>query len=347
MKSIKVGISIGDINGVGIEIIIKTLEDTRILSNITPVIYGCTRVFSYYKKAINLPFNFQKIADADAAKNGKINLLNLWKEEIKISAGESNEIGGSYAFKSLEAATQDLGTGKIDVLITAPINKKNIQREGFEFPGHTEYLTKLSNEEDALMFMIKDHLRVGIATNHIPVEQISKALTKEVIVKKISMMNASLKKDFGIIKPRIAVLGLNPHAGENGMLGSEESEVITPAIEQANREEILAFGPYPSDGLFGSGQFLKFDAVLAMYHDQGLTPFKALAGGTGVNFTAGLPIVRTSPDHGTAYDIAGKGIASPDSFRNALYLAVDIYNNRNANKEMNANSLVIPRRRER
>lgn len=340
-QNIKVGISIGDINGVGVEVIMKSLEDTRILESITPVIYGSARIFSFYRKALNIPnFNYIKINQSTDAKDKQINLVNLWEEEIKISMGETTSEGGAYAFKSLKEATNDLASGKIDVLITAPINKKNIQSEEFNFPGHTEYLTKLSNAEDSLMFMIKDNLRVGLVTNHVAVSMIEKELSKELILQKIILMNQSLLRDFGIVKPKIAVLGLNPHAGENGMIGDEENTIITPAIEAANKNGILAYGPYASDGLFGSGKYANFDGVLAMYHDQGLTPFKALAGGTGINYTAGLPIVRTSPDHGTAYEIAGKGIASEESFRNAIYLACDIFQNRKRYKIMTANPLV-------
>lgn len=340
-QNIKVGISIGDINGIGVEVIMKSLEDTRILESITPVIYGSARIFSFYRKALNMPnFNYIKINQATDAKDKQINLVNLWEEEIKISMGESTSEGGTYAFKSLKEATNDLASGKIDVLITAPINKKNIQSEEFNFPGHTEYLTKLSNAEDSLMFMIKENLRVGLVTNHVAVNMIGKELSKDLILQKISIMNQSLLRDFGIVRPKIAVLGLNPHAGENGMIGEEETTLITPAIELAHKNGILAYGPYASDGLFGSGNYVNFDGILAMYHDQGLTPFKALAGGTGINYTAGLPIVRTSPDHGTAYEIAGQGIASEESFRNAIYLACDIFQNRKNYKIMTANPLV-------
>jgi 4-hydroxythreonine-4-phosphate dehydrogenase len=340
-QNIKVGISIGDINGIGVEVIMKSLEDTRILESITPVIYGSARIFSFYRKALNMPnFNYIKINKSTDAKDKQINLVNLWEEEIKISMGESTSEGGTYAFKSLKEATNDLASGKIDVLITAPINKKNIQSEEFNFPGHTEYLTKLSNAEDSLMFMIKENLRVGLVTNHVALNMIGKELTKDLILQKISIMNQSLLRDFGIVRPKIAVLGLNPHAGENGMIGDEENTIISPAIELAHKNGILAYGPYASDGLFGSGNYVNFDGILAMYHDQGLTPFKALAGGTGINYTAGLPIVRTSPDHGTAYEIAGQGIASEESFRNAIYLACDIFQNRKNYKMMTANPLV-------
>ena len=338
---VRVGISIGDLNGVGFEVIMKSLEDNRVLSNITPIIYGSARIASFYRKSLNIQFNYKKISNADHAEEGKINVLNLWDDEFKIEPGISSEEGGTVAFNSLEGATKDIAAGKIDVLVTAPINKKNIQSDKFKFPGHTEYLTAYSNADDSLMFMTKDNLRVGVATNHIPLSEINKTLTKEIILRKLILMNQSLIRDFNIIKPKIAVLGLNPHAGENGMLGNEESDIIVPAIEMAKKEGVLAFGPYASDGIFGSGAFKNFDAILAMYHDQGLTPFKALAGGTGINFTAGLPIVRTSPDHGTAYDISGQGIADETSFRNAIFLAVDIFQNRNIYKEIHANPLVV------
>jgi 4-hydroxythreonine-4-phosphate dehydrogenase len=340
-QHIRVGISIGDINGIGVEIIMKSLEDARMLESITPVIYGSARIFSYYRKALNLNnFNYIKIAQASEAKDKQINLVNLWEEEIKINVGESTKEGGEYAFKSLKAATNDIASGKIDVLITAPINKKNIQSEEFNFPGHTEYLTKFANAEESLMLMVNDNLRVGLVTNHVPLTKITEVLTKEAILGKLQLLNQSLQKDFGIVKPKIAVLGLNPHAGENGMIGDEEQQIIGPAVEMAQKSGILAFGPYASDGLFGSGKFTQFDGVLAMYHDQGLTPFKALAGGTGINYTAGLPIVRTSPDHGTAYEIAGQGIASEESFRNAIYLACDIFQNRKKYKQMTVNPLI-------
>ncbi len=340
MDNIKVGISIGDINGVGMEVIIKTFLDNRIMENITPVVYGSTRIASYYRKNINAQnFNFFKIDDATKAKQKKANLVNIWDEEVKLEVGESTANGGKYALKSIEAATEDLAAGKIDVLVTAPINKKNIQSENFDFPGHTEYLTKLSNADASLMLMVKDSLRVGIVTNHIPIKDVPKELTKDKIYDKIVLLRNALEKDFGIARPRIAVLGLNPHAGENGMIGEEDAEIIVPAIEKAEQEGMIVYGPYPSDGFFGSGNYTKFDGVIAMYHDQGLTPFKALAAGSGVNYTAGLPIVRTSPDHGTAYDIAGKGKASEESFRNAVLLATDIFRNRKQHKELHSNVL--------
>jgi 4-hydroxythreonine-4-phosphate dehydrogenase len=339
MRRVKVGITVGDTNGIGIEVILKALEDNRMLEKITPVIYGPGRVVSFHKKALGLNTNYQKIKDASEAKGGKAFLLNTSDDEVKVDFGIASNDSGKQAYLSLKEAVGDLAGAKIDVLITAPINKKNIQAQGFEFPGHTEYLTSYSNVDDSLMFMVYNELRVGIATNHLPLTEVPKHLTKEVIVSKLKLMDQSLRRDFSIVRPRIAVLGLNPHAGENGVLGSEESEVIIPAIEAATKEGILAFGPYASDGFFGSGNFKKFDAVLAMYHDQGLTPFKAMAGGEGVNFTAGLPIVRTSPDHGTAFEIAGKNEAGAESFRNAIYLAVDVHKHRAKFKDLTANPL--------
>jgi len=344
-ENIKVGITIGDMNGIGMEVIIKTFLDPRVLSNITPVVYGSSKIASYYRKALDAKeFNFNKINSISEAKSKKANLLNLWDEDILIEEGVSSKIAGNYAFKSLEAATNDLASGKIDVLITAPINKKNIQSEEFDFPGHTEYLTKFSNADDSLMLMIMDNLRVGTVTNHIPLKEVSSVLSEELLESKITLLENSLIKDFGIKAPKIAVLGLNPHAGEEGLLGEEEKNIISPLIEKMRAKGSLVFGPYPSDGLFGSSNFKNFDGIMAMYHDQGLTPFKTLVAGAGVNYTAGLPIVRTSPDHGTAYDIAGKGIASEESFRNALYAAIDIYKNRINFKELNANPLVPQKR---
>lgn len=348
MNTIKIGITIGDVNGIGAEVIIKALLDNRILNTITPIIYGSTKVMSYHKKAIDAQdFNPFKINSADEAKNGKVNIINCWEEDVKIDLGKSTEEGGKYAFKSLQAATKDLASNKIDAVVTAPINKHNINSTEFNFPGHTEYFTKLSNESESVMFMISERLKVGVVSGHESLANVSKSITKDKILKKLRIINHSLIKDFGIRAPKIAVLGLNPHAGENGLLGSEENDIISPAIKAAFEEGILAFGPYPSDGFFGSDNFSKFDAVLAMYHDQGLTPFKTLSFGTGVNYTAGLPIVRTSPDHGTGYDIAGKNQANEQSFRNAIYLAHDIFLNRKRFKEINQNPLQVREIKER
>jgi 4-hydroxythreonine-4-phosphate dehydrogenase len=267
--------------------------------------------------------------------------VNCWNEDVQIDPGTKNEIGGKYAFLSLEAATSDLAANKIDVLVTAPIAKETIQKAGFKFPGHTEYLADMSGVKEALMMMVSDNLRVALVTSHVSLKEVAQTITKEKIVEKIYALNNSLRKDFKLVRPRIAVLGLNPHAGEKGVLGNEENDVIGPAIQHAKQEGFLVNGPFPADGFFGSSALSQYDAVLAMYHDQGLAPFKALAFDSGVNFTAGLPIVRTSPDHGTAFDIAGQGKASEQSLRNAIYLALDVYRNREFMKEIEANPLKI------
>lgn len=337
---IRVGISVGDINGIGPEVIIKALRDTRAMLDFTPIIYGSSKVLSYHKKAINdNHFNFQSVKNADEAKSKKISVVNCWNDEVKISLGEMNTTGGEYAFKALEAATKDLASNKIDVLVTAPINKKVIQDAGFKFPGHTEYLADLSNVDEALMLMVFENLRVAVVTSHIPLKDVASKITKAGVVNKINQLYASLKKDFGIRRPKIAVLGLNPHAGENGKMGDEEIEQIIPAISECKSKDMIVHGPYAADSFFGSANMKNFDGVVAMYHDQGLTGFKSIAFGNGVNYTAGLPIVRTSPDHGTAMDIAGKNQASEKSLRNAIFLAIDIYRNRLMEKEINADPL--------
>ncbi|MEY4350604.1 MAG: 4-hydroxythreonine-4-phosphate dehydrogenase PdxA [Bacteroidota bacterium] len=337
---IKVGLTVGDINGIGPEVLIKALKDNRILTDIIPVIYGSNKVVSFYKKHLNLQdFNYQTCKSADEVSAKKINVVNVWQDEIEIEPGQSNADGGKYALLSLEAATKDLASGKIDVIVTAPFSKENVAKAGFEFVGHTEYLAEMSGAKEALMVLVSGSLRVALVTTHIPIKDISSKLNKELIVQKIEAFEQSLKKDFGIVKPRIAVLGLNPHAGENGKIGEEEQHIITPAIQQARQNGALAFGPYPADGFFGSKSRTQFDGVLAMYHDQGLAAFKALCFDDGVNFTASLPIVRTSPDHGTAFDIAGKQLADEQSMRSAIYLAVDAYRNRKLYKEITANPL--------
>lgn len=341
-KNLKVGISIGDINGIGLEVIIKTLSDSEIYKYCTPIVYGHTKVASFHRKAAGInEFVFQVINDAESAHAGKPNMINCWEEDVKIELGVSNETGGKYALLSLEKATADLVAGKIDALVTAPINKHNIQSEAFKFPGHTEYIQEKAGGKDSLMFLVSEDLKVGVVTGHVPVKDIVKGVTKEAILSKLKLMNESLKKDFWIEKPKIAVLGLNPHAGDNGLLGSEEIEVISPAIEEAFNEGIFAFGPFPADGFFGNQTFAKFDAVLAMYHDQGLIPFKAASFNRGINFTAGLNVVRTSPDHGTGYDIAGKNMASPTSFREALFLAMHIVRQRKEQEELSKNPLLF------
>lgn len=337
---IRIGITCGDINGIGMEIIIKILNDTSFNQSFTTVTYASGKIAGYYRKNMGLnDFSFNIINSAEEIKHNKPNLINVWNEEVIINPGQANEAGGKYALKSLEAATKDLASGKIDVLITAPINKATIQNDRFNFPGHTEYLAQLSNVSEALMFMVSDNLRIGVVTGHIPVNQIAQHLSKDKIVKAARLMNQSLIRDFGIRKPKIAVLGLNPHAGENGLLGDEEKNIIEPAVNTLTNEGVLALGPYSADGFFGSGNYKNFDGILAMYHDQGLIPFKALSFGNGVNFTAGLPIVRTSPDHGTAYELVGKESADESSFRNAIYLATDIFINRKIYKDLNANVL--------
>lgn len=338
--TVKIGITIGDVNGIGPEIIIEALKDNRIYSDCTPIIYGSAKALAFYKKNLEeVDFVYHTIKHAEEALPKKLNVLNAWQEETVVEPGKITETAGKYAFKALEVATNDLATNKLDILVTAPISKEAIQKAGFQFPGHTEYLAHLSGEQDALMFMISETIKVAIVTSHIPLKEVASAITKEKIHQKILALNSSLIKDFGIVRPKIAVLGLNPHAGENGKMGTEEKEIIVPAIQKAWSEKVLAFGPYPADGFFGAANLNKYDAVLAMYHDQGLTVFKALAFDNGVNYTAGLPIVRTSPDHGTAFDIAGKGVASGQSMRNAIYWAMDIYKNRKSHKEMNANPL--------
>lgn len=339
-NKIKIGISIGDVNGIGLEVILKTLAESKILDYCTPIVYGHTKVASYHRKALGLSdFNFNVITEAALANPKKANMINCWEEDVKIDLGAANETGGKYALISLEKATEDLIKGEIDALVTAPINKHNIQSENFKFPGHTEYLMERSGSNDVLMLLISEDIKVGVVTGHIPIADVPKSITIEKIVKKLVLMNESLKKDFWIEKPKIAVLGLNPHAGDNGLLGSEEADIIIPAIQQAFDKGVICFGPYPADGFFGKGSYKQFDAVLAMYHDQGLIPFKTIAFGTGVNYSAGMKIVRTSPDHGTGYDIAGKNLADPSSFIEALFAATHILRNRREQEELLKNQL--------
>lgn len=343
-KKLKVGISIGDVNGIGLEVIIKTFVDNRMLEYCTPIVYGSTKVASYYRKNIGVnDFSFNVISSPDLANDKRANIINCWEEDVKVTPGESNETGGKYAFLSLESAVNDLIAGKIDALVTAPINKNSIQSEDFQFPGHTEYLQSKTSSKDSLMFMIADDLRIGVVTGHIPVKEIAEKINVEGIVSKLKLMNESLKNDFWIEKPKIAVLGLNPHAGDDGLIGLEEKEIIEPAIEKAHEEGVFAFGPYPADGFFAGNAYKQFDAVLAMYHDQGLIPFKHIAFHNGINFTAGLPVIRTSPDHGTAFDIAGKNLASPESFREAVFAALAIVKQRREQMELLSNPLKVRR----
>lgn len=337
---IKVGITLGDMNGIGPEVILRTLSDSRLFQNIIPIVYGSNRVMNFYKKELHLDeITFQGAKDADQAVYKKANLISITREELLVEPGKVSQQAGKLAFESLQRAVQDLASNKIDVLVTAPINKKNIQSDDFHFPGHTEYLAKYSNVEDALMLMCSETLRVGVVTGHIPLKDVNTHITKQAVLKKIVAIDKTLRTDFSIEKPKIAVLGLNPHAGDDGLLGMEEKDEINPAIHEARDQGILAIGPFPADGFFASSNWKNFDAILAMYHDQGLIPFKSIAGEYGVNYTAGLPIVRTSPAHGTAYDMAGKGLANEQSFRQALYMACDIYHTRMQNRELVANAL--------
>lgn len=325
-----VGISQGDGNGIGYEVIIKALADTRILDSFIPVIYGSSKIFGFYKKSIHEidQMDTYVINSATDAKTRKINIVNCLPENVYVEPGQASPESAQCAIRSLECAVEDLKQGIIDVLVTAPINKRAMSNEGFGFTGHTEYLEKVFAVNEVAMFMVSDTLKIGVVTGHIPLKDVPSAISKEKIISKLRLLNASLKKDFGIDSPKIGVLGLNPHCGDGGLLGDEEKRIILPAVEAANDEGILAFGPYSPDGYFGLGQFAKFDATLAMYHDQGLSPFKAIAFETGINFTAGLPVVRTSPDHGTAYEMAGRDEANPRSMISAIYTAIDIYKNR-------------------
>lgn len=335
-RKIRVAITHGDTNGIGYEVILKLLEDNRICDLCTVVVYGSAKAASFYRKAMELPqVQLQRIESAAEARDGVVNVINVVPEDMKIDPGQPSEIAGKAALAALEAAVADLRAGNVDVLVTAPIDKHTIQGPEFTFPGHTEYLESCLTDDStpaecrkALMMLCAGSLRVALVTAHLPLRKVPDAITKENILEKLESFERSLRKDFAIEKPRIAVLSLNPHAGENGLLGDEEAEIIAPAIEEARNRRILAFGPYASDGFFGAGNHTRFDGVLAMYHDQGLTAFKTLAMDAGVNFTAGLPCVRTSPDHGTGFDIAGKGLARPDSMREALYLAIDVFRNR-------------------
>ncbi len=339
-EKIIVGITHGDINGIGYEVIIKTLMDNRIMEKCTPVVYGSPKVAAYHRKALNISnFSFNNIREASDANHKRANIINCLDDNVRVELGKSTSMAGKAAVIPLEEAVKDLTDEKIDVLVTAPVNKYNIQSDAFNFPGHTEYLKHRFDVDDVLMLLVAEELRVGVVTGHMPLREVPDSLNKEAVIKKIKIMDSSLTIDFAIRKPRIAVLSLNPHSGDSGLLGNEEKDIIIPAIKEASEEEILVFGPYPSDGFFGSGAYNSFDGILAMYHDQGLTPFKAVALGEGVNFTAGLPVIRTSPSHGTAYELAGKGKASEVSFRKAIFLACDIYRNREMYKEITSDPL--------
>ena len=342
-QKIKVGITHGDINGISYEIILKAFRgNSKLTELITPVIYGSAKVLSYYRNVLDIKqLSANTIAEAKVAAPDQINLINCIEGEVKVEIGQSTTVAGDCSIKALDKAIEDLQNKEIDVIVTAPLNKENVQKCIPNFSGHTEYLQKKFESEKVLMMMVQDSLRIAVATTHLPLNEVAECITAEVIENKVNLLNESLLKDFTIRKGRIAVLGLNPHSGDNGAIGNEELDVITPALEKLRSEGVNAYGPFPADGFFGSGEYRKYDAILAMYHDQGMIPFKLLADGGGVNYTAGLSEVRTSPAHGTAYGIAGKNIANESSLRDAIYLASDIYKNRKIYEEISANPLEI------
>ena len=328
-RKIRVAITQGDTNGVGYEVILKVFADPAILELCTPIIYGSPKIAAYHKKALNLETNFSIINNAEEARDGRVNMLACFDDEVKVELGQPSKEAGDAALRALDRAMTDYRAGLYDVLVTAPINKAMIQSPGFQFPGHTEYIeTSVGDGQKALMILMNETLRVALVTTHLAIKDIAHAISKESIIEKATIFHTALKRDFRISNPRIAVLALNPHAGDNGLLGSEEKDIIKPAIDELAEKGIQAFGPYPADGFFGSGNYYHFDGVLAMYHDQGLAPFKTIAIDSGVNYTAGLPIIRTSPDHGTAFDIAGQGKADENSMRQAIYTAIDVFRNR-------------------
>lgn len=334
-----IGITCGDLNGIGPELIIKTFSDHRILEQCTPVVFCSGKLINFYKKSVpDAHFNYQQVKDFSRLNHRQINLYSCWEEEVNIAPGQLTQEGGRYAVKSLLAAADALKAGHIQGVVTAPIHKKNVQGEDFHFTGHTPFLQSVAGAKDVLMLLYAENIRVALVTEHIPVSEVAKSISKQAIISKLNLLHASLRKDFGIDKPRIAVLGLNPHAGDEGLIGSEEAEMIRPAIKEAKNDK-LVFGPYSADAFFANRSYLKFDAVLAMYHDQGLIPFKTIAFGEGVNYTAGLPWVRTSPDHGTAFDIAGKNKADATSFTHAVFECLDIINRRNGYEDRYRNPL--------
>lgn len=337
-EKLKIGISIGDLNGIGGEIIVKTFEDSRMLEFCTPVIFASVKVMSFLKKYFKSQINFHGVNNTKDVLNGKLNVVNVWKDNIDIQFGKESLKAGEYSVRSLEVATKALKEGTINALVTAPINKHNIQSDKFNFPGHTDYLAQ-QLEGESLMFMVTDDLKVGLFTDHVPLKDIASHITPELIEKKINIIHNSLKQDFGIRKPKIAVLGINPHTGDNGVIGNEDDEILRPTLKKIKESGKLIFGPYAADSFFGSDNFKNFDAIIATYHDQGLIPFKTLSFGQGVNYTAGLSKVRTSPDHGTAYEIAGKGIADTGSFKEAIFTAIHIFNKRKEFQKLTKNPL--------
>lgn len=325
----RIGITLGDMNGIGPEVVIKALSDNRLLNIITPVIYGSTKVISFYKKLMNIEeFNYSQVRGKGQFAPKSINVINCWEDSIEVNPGKASKESGKASFQALKQACDELKEGVIDALVTAPIDKNSIHSQEFPFTGHTEFLTKFFGATESLMFLVSDSLKVGLVTEHLPIKEVASAVTKEKIESKLKIMEHSLRKDFGVNKPRIAVLGLNPHAGDGGLVGQEEEQFIKPLIAEQRNKGKLVFGPFPADGFFASGQYAKYDGVLAMYHDQGLAPFKSISFENGVNFTAGLPVVRTSPDHGTAYGLAGKNQADESSLREAIYRAHDILKSR-------------------
>ncbi|MFW5831880.1 MAG: 4-hydroxythreonine-4-phosphate dehydrogenase PdxA [Prolixibacteraceae bacterium] len=324
----------------GYEVIMKTLLDPRILEMCTPIIYGSPKVAAYHRKALNIHnLSFNHVRSPKEAGPRKAHILNCIDDNIRVELGKSSAAAGEASFQALDRASSDLKQGLIDVLVTAPINKDNIQSDLFQFPGHTEFLAQIFNAEEHLMLMVSETMKIGVATTHLPLSRVAESISKKLILSKIRIIAKSLQQDFAVTRPRIAVFGLNPHAGDNGLLGNEEQKIIIPAIEEAKKEGIIALGPYPADGFFGSEDYRKFDAILAMYHDQGLIPFKLASFERGVNYTAGLPVIRTSPAHGTAYSLAGENLATPDSFRQSMYLAIDIFKNRKIYSEISKNPL--------
>lgn len=337
-EKIKVGISLGDLNGIGGEVVLKTFEDTRMLDFCTPVIFASAKTITFFKNQFGLNMNFHGIPDAKEAVEGKVNVVNVWKESPDIEFGKATQSGGSYAIKSLKAGVKALKDNSVDLLVTAPINKKTVQSDSFKFPGHTDYLAgELGGK--SLMFMVSEGLKVGLLTDHVPVKEAPSLITEQLITDKVKAMEESLVRDFAIRKPRIAVLGINPHSGDEGVIGKEDDEILKPTLKKLTDANHLVFGPYAADTFFASENHLNFDGVLACYHDQGLIPFKTLSFGKGVNFTAGLSRVRTSPDHGTAFDIAGRGVAQPDSFKEAVFTGIGIFRNREEYEQLTKNPL--------
>jgi len=344
-EKIIIGISIGDYNGIGSEVILKTFQDSRMLEFCTPVIFASVKLMSFFKKEYDMEINFHGIDKIEDVIHKKINVLNVWKEPIEVNFGKEEAKAGEFAITSLKASVEALKNDKIDVLVTAPINKSNVQSKSFNFPGHTDYLAK-ELEGNSLMFMISEELKVGLLTDHVAVKDVPGTITRELIEKKINTIHKTLIEDFGIIKPKIAVLGINPHTGDNGVIGDEDDTVLRPTIENIRNNGKIVLGPYAADSFFGSGNYKNFDAVVASYHDQGLIPFKTLAFGQGVNYTAGLSKIRTSPDHGTAYEIAGKNLANESSFKEAVFAAIQIYKNREEYQLYAQNPLKVTAKKE-